>query len=64
MNASSLILILIGLAFIAALFFLFRELFCWYYKINIRVELEKERNELLKKILRQLNETDNIIRNK
>lgn len=39
------------------LFFLFliwlilREVFCWYYKINERISLQKETNTLLEKLL-------------
>ncbi len=33
------------------LYFLLRELNCWYWKINRRIELQQETNALLKKIL-------------
>ena len=42
------------LVIVIAIFLLFREVNCWYFKINDRISLEKERNELLKKILAQL----------
>lgn len=37
-----------------ALFFILRELNCWYWKINERVALMKENNELLRKLSVQL----------
>lgn len=33
------------------LYFLLRELNCWYWKVNKRIELQEETNALLKKIL-------------
>lgn len=49
-NTETLILlILIGL------FIIGREFFCWYFKINERIKLEKERNDLLKKLASHCN---------
>ena len=35
-------------------FLIFREAFCWYWKINVRLSLEKERVVLLKEISKKL----------
>ena len=35
-------------------YFLLREVFCWYYKINERIKLQNETNDLLKKIISKL----------
>ena len=43
------IIIIIAIAIIA--FFLLRELFCWYYKINERLKEQKKTNRLLEQIL-------------
>lgn len=43
--------ILILLLFIILIFFILRELFCWYWKINTSIELQKE----ILKELRKLN---------
>jgi len=40
--------ILIG---VILLFFILREVVCWYYKINERITLQKQQIELQKKIL-------------
>lgn len=37
--------------FALALFLAGRELVCWYFKINERVKLRQDTNELLKKLL-------------
>jgi len=43
-------------------FFIARELFCWYWKINERISLMKEQNGLLKTLIRlkksELKDTD------
>ena len=43
--------ILIFLVVILVIFFLIREVICWYYKINKRVELQTETVRLLKKLV-------------
>ena len=43
--------IIIWIVVIILLFLLCREIICWYYKINERITLQTETNELLKKIL-------------
>ena len=43
--------IIIWIIVVILLFLLCRELICWYYKINERITLQTETNELLKKIL-------------
>jgi len=39
---------------------LIRELVCWYYKINERISLQRQNNELLEKILKALNQSNGI----
>jgi hypothetical protein len=46
--------ILLILALIIGLFFILRELMCWYWKVNERIELQKKTNEILGKILLEL----------
>ena len=36
---------------IVVIFLIGRELFCWYYKINERIELQKKTNDLLEKLI-------------
>jgi uncharacterized membrane protein len=45
--------IIIGLLILAAiaLFFLLREVFCWYYKINAIIDIMEEQRDLLKSIV-------------
>ena len=43
--------IIIWIVVVILLFLLCREIICWYYKINERITLQTETNELLKKIL-------------
>lgn len=45
------LLIAIVLAVIVALFILLRSFVLWYYKIDKRIKLLEENNELLKKII-------------
>lgn len=47
-----------GIAILAAIGILIagREFFCWYFKINERLKIDKERNALLQKIV-MLNNT-------
>ena len=45
--------VIIWFVVVVLLFLLCRELICWYYKINERITLQTETNELLKKILEQ-----------
>jgi hypothetical protein len=40
-----------GIVIAILLFFLLRELMCWYYKINTRAELQKETNKLLRELI-------------
>ena len=49
-SSSTLIIIIV----IISIWFLIRELICWYYKINERVKLQKETNELLEKLLSKI----------
>ena len=50
--------ILIGVLIGAVvLFFILREVFCWYWKINRIVELLEQQNSLLSSMLRNFNST-------
>ena len=51
MNAGNVVLSLIGILIGIGIFLLLRQVFCWFNKINERIELHQETNELLKKIL-------------
>ena len=44
---------LVGLALAILLFLIFREVVCWYWKINVRVKLLTEIRDLLRNIERQ-----------
>jgi hypothetical protein len=39
---TSILLLFLALAFIVFLFFVTRELWCWYFKINERISIDKE----------------------
>jgi len=47
----SILILLIVVIIIAVIFLICREILLWYYKINERIKLQKETNELLKKII-------------
>jgi|LakMenEpi03Aug12_release.lakeMendotaPanAssembly.Ray.scaffolds.fasta_scaffold752595_2 hypothetical protein len=58
--------IIIWIVVVILLFLLCRELICWYYKINERITLQTETNELLKKILEKkgnIYEDDFLVKN-
>jgi hypothetical protein len=46
--------ILIALLILAVVFFILREMFCWYWKINRLVDLQEKQNALLEKLSGQL----------
>ena len=48
------LIVIICVGIFIALFFIFRELMCWYWKVNERVNLQKKANNLLEQILKQL----------
>lgn len=55
MDDLSPVMFLVGILIVFLLLFLvFRELNCWYWKINKRIELSEEHNLLLKKILQHI----------
>jgi hypothetical protein len=58
-TGGSLMLLLIGLALIIAVFFLFREINLWYFKINESIELKKETNRLLQILVSQNTDREN-----
>ena len=43
--------IIVILVVVIGVFFLIREVICWYYKINKQIELQEETNSLLKKLI-------------
>jgi len=49
---------LFSILFIMLVFLIFRELVCWYWKINERVNLQKRTNLILRKILEELHTTN------
>lgn len=51
MDGWKLTYLLAAIAALAGIFFLIREIMCWYYKINRRVELQEETNKLLKRLI-------------
>ena len=46
-----LIILIVAIAVAILLFFVCREIICWYFKINERIRLLEEQNALLKEIL-------------
>jgi hypothetical protein len=48
--------ILTALVILIIIFLIIRELVMWYWKINERIELQKETNELLKKLIEKQKE--------
>ncbi len=50
--------IILWVIVVVVLWLLLRELVCWYYKINERISLQKETNELLKKLLQKMSEKE------
>lgn len=48
--------ILTALVILIIIFLILRELVMWYWKINERIELQKETNELLKKLIEKQKE--------
>ena len=64
-NVELILIILLIIGFCLLLFLILRELACWYFKINERIELQKETNSLLKGILRELEDSapDNVDEN-
>lgn len=52
-DTTTLILIIaISLIVLIAVFFILREIFCWYWKINERIELAKRQNFLIELLLK------------
>ena len=64
-NVELILIILLIIGFCLLLFLILRELACWYFKINERIELQKETNSLLKGMLRELEDSapDNVDEN-
>ena len=55
------IVIIVAIAIIIIiLFFIFRELLCWYWKINEVVSLMNQQNDLLRKILAKSDPEENV----
>ena len=53
-NVELILIILLIIGFCLLLFLILRELACWYFKINERIELQKKTNSLLEQIFKQL----------
>ncbi len=62
-NSNIFPVVLVGLIISISLFLLLRELANWYWKINERIENQKETNLLLEKILMQLEGMNTRIKN-
>jgi hypothetical protein len=56
MMSEPIIGILTALVILIVIFLIIRELVMWYWKINERIELQKETNELLKKLIEKQKE--------
>lgn len=50
MDGEIIIFFFIGIAITVGLFFLFRFITCWYFKINRRIALLEQQNSLLSEI--------------
>lgn len=57
---SNLYVLIIFLVIIIVLFIIFRELNCWYWKINERLELQKETVSLLRQLVSKNSENGNL----
>ena len=47
----ALVIVLIGIVIFVLLFLLFREIMCWYYKINTMLNEQRKMNALLQQLL-------------
>jgi hypothetical protein len=56
MVTTGLIILLIIILF---LFIIFRNLVCWYFKINERIELQTETNNLLRQLVKKNDNSNN-----
>lgn len=52
-GSSEVVGIFVGLAIIIGLFFLFRGIMFWYWKVNVIVKNQEESKELLQAVVRQ-----------
>ena len=50
MDGEIIVFFFIGIAITVSLFFLFRFITCWYFKINRRIALLEQQNSLLSEI--------------
>lgn len=55
-NQGLLVILAISIVVGILLFLLLRELVCWYWKINLRIELAEEQNLLLKQLVKHFKE--------
>ncbi|MDD3162346.1 MAG: hypothetical protein PHX49_10555 [Bacteroidales bacterium] len=55
--ASGTLEILIMIVVPISIIFVIREIVCWYSKINLRIELMKEQNTLLKSVIKEMGKT-------
>ena len=54
MDTDSLLIYLLILLAVVVVFLLIREVLCWYWKINARIELQEEQIKLQKETLKLL----------
>jgi hypothetical protein len=53
-NISGFVGVIVGIVLLFGISLLLRELMCWYWKVNERIELQKKTNDLLIEISRRL----------
>jgi hypothetical protein len=61
-GTGQLTILIVGLLIAIVFFLLIREIVCWYCKINVRIELQRETNSLLKRLVEK-NESDIGVKN-
>lgn len=52
-------MILITVVILVIVFLIFREVACWYWKINEKISLQKDQNLILEEILKELKNNSN-----
>jgi len=50
-SQDQIVILALTLIFIAGVFMVLREFFCWYWKINERISVQKETNRLLGRLV-------------
>lgn len=64
MRETDVVIFFVVIGVLVALFLLLREVMCWYYKINKRLEVAEETAEYNRKILKVLTEISEKLVNK